>query len=345
MAKRRPTSKDVAELAEVSRTTVSFVLNNVPGMRISQKTRQRVQKAALRLNYHPDATARRMVSGRTHIIGFVLRQSADQTFADFFLPQVLNGLLRGAAAQDYHILFEPIAPNDKSSAYTRLLGEHHVDGIVLSGPRTDDLELQRLYAEGAPVVLMGQLPQCRIPFVDVDNIGGAELATRHLLNLGHRRVGLITNAPLDYTASTDRMKGYRRALGKAGIRFDPALVQYGNFTPQSGLRAMKTLLDLKPRPTAVFVASDTVAFGALHAIRRRGLHIPQELAVVGFDDVPMAQFADPPLTTLRLPAFKLGEQAAKVLLNLITKEHANHPHILLETELVVRESCGTHLQA
>ncbi|MCL5950411.1 MAG: LacI family transcriptional regulator [Chloroflexi bacterium] len=344
MAQRRPTSKDVAELAGVSRTTVSFVLNNVPGMRISQRTRQRVQKAALRLNYHPDATARRMVSGRTHVIGFVLRQSADQTFADFFLPQVLNGLFRGAAAQDYHVLFEPVAPDDKTGAYAALLHERHVDGIVLSGPRTDDLELERMYAEGAPVLLMGQLPQSRIPFVDVDNVGGAELATRHLLNLGHRRVALITNAPLAYTGSADRMKGYRRALAKAAIRFDPALVRYGNFTPQSGYVAMQALLEVRPRPTAVFAASDTVAFGALHAIRECGFRIPQEMAVVGFDDVPLAEFVDPPLTTLRLPAFQIGENAANALIGLIAKERANHPQMLLKTELIIRESCGAHLR-
>jgi DNA-binding LacI/PurR family transcriptional regulator len=340
MQNRRITSKDVAELAGVSRTTVSFVLNDAAGMRVSDKTRRRVKRAALRLNYHPDETARRMVSGQTHVLGFVLRQTTDQTFADSFLPQVLNGLSRGAAAHGYHLLFEPIAPNDKTGAYARLIRERHVDGIMLSGPRIDDPELARIHSEGAPIVLMGQLPRSSIPFVDVDNIGGAESATQHLIKLGHSRIALITNAPLAYTASSDRLKGYRRALSTARVEYDKGLVRYGNFTPQSGFVAMNELLKLRPRPTAAFVASDTVAFGALHAIRRSGLRVPQDLALVGFDDVPLSEFLDPPLTTLRLPAHRLGQGAAEMLVRLIRKEPVENLNVLLETELIVRESCG-----
>ncbi len=343
MPKRRVTSKDVAELAGVSRTTVSFVLNDVPGMRISPQTRQRVKRAALRLNYHPDAAARGMVTGKTHTLGFVLAQDADQAFSDFFLPQVLNGLSQGASAQGYHVLFEPIAPNDASGEYARLVREHHVDGIILSGPRLHDRNLRRIIAEGAPVVLHGQLPNSDIPFVDVDNVGGAAIATGHLLRLGHRRVAMITNAPPAYTASADRLKGYRQALKAAGIVFDRSLVRYGNFTPYSGLQAMNGLLACKPRPTAVFVASDTVAFGALHALHQAGVRVPQDMALVGFDDVPLANFVDPPITTLRLPAYQLGHGAADLLIRLIAKDKVENPHILLETQLIIRESCGADL--
>ncbi|MEK7784793.1 MAG: LacI family DNA-binding transcriptional regulator, partial [Chloroflexota bacterium] len=153
------------------------MLNNLPGMRISEETRHRVLDAAHQLNYHPDATARRMVSGRTHIVGFVLRQSPDQAFADHFLPQVLNGLGQAAAAQSYHILFQPVPPKNTTNTYTRLIRERHVDGILLSGPRFDDEALLKMQNEGAPIVLMGQLPNVSIPFVDVDNVGGARLAT------------------------------------------------------------------------------------------------------------------------------------------------------------------------
>lgn len=344
MSKHRVTTQDVAEQAGVSRATVSFVLNDVPGMRISPKTRRRVKRVALQLNYHPDATARRMVSGQTHVLGFVMRQTSDQTFADTFLPQVLNGLSYGAAAMGYHILFEPIAPDNKTSTYARLIHERHVDGIVLSGPRIDDRELSRIHVEGAPIVLMGQLPGTDIPFVDVDNIGGAEQATRHLINLGHRRIALITNAPPAYTASVDRQKGYRRALTKAHIKYTKELVRYGNFTPQSGFIAMNELLDLHSPPTAVFIASDTVAFGALHAIRRRGLHVPQDLALVGFDDVPLSSYIDPPLTTLCLPAYQLGRVTTDLLVRLIRKEPIKHTQILLETKLIIRESCGACLR-
>src|SRR5512143_2988569 len=164
--KKRSTARDVAQLAGVSRTTVSFVLNKVDGIHISPETRQRVLDVARELNYHPDATARRMVTGRTNVIGFVLRQSPDQVFADQFLPQVLNGLTHAAAAQGYHVLIEPIPPENKTGAYLRLVRERHVDGIVLSGPRFDDAELLRFHAEGWPIVMMGQLPNTDLSFVD-----------------------------------------------------------------------------------------------------------------------------------------------------------------------------------
>lgn len=340
---KRVTTKEVAEQAKVSRTTVSFVLNNVAGIRISEETRQRVLEAARRLNYHPDATARRMVTGRTQILGFVLRQSPDQVFADRFLPQVLTGLSRAASAQGYHLMLEPIPLDAAADVYTKLIRERHVDGIILSGPRFDDQDLLRIHSEGAPIVLMGRLPNTDIPFVDVDNVGGAFTATKHLIDLGHRRIGLITNADPEYTASADRLSGYRQALESAGIPFDLALVRYGDFTPQGGDAAMSDLLHVTPRLTAVFIASDTVALGALRAIRRADLHVPDDLAIVGFDDVPLIDLIDPPLTTVRLPAYGLGWGAADMLIRLIGKENIAQPFVTLETELIIRKSSGVKL--
>jgi LacI family transcriptional regulator len=340
---KRATAKEVAERAGVSRTTVSFVLNNVAGMRISEETRQNVLQAAQALDYHPDATARRMVTGRTKILGFVLSQNLDQALADHFVPTVLNGFSQAAAALGYKVLFEPMPPEASAGAYTRLVRERHVDGFALSGPRVDDDELWRIEEQRAPVVIMGQLPGSNFPFVDVDNQGGAALATQHLIGLGHQRIALITNAAPVYTASADRLAGYHRALEEAGLPFAPELVRYGNFTPQSGVAAMDELLQVQPRPTAVFVASDTVALGALQCLRRHGLRIPEDLAVVGFDDIPLVEFIDPPLTTVRLPAFGLGWGAGELLTRMIAGEEINNPQVILETELIVRESCGAGL--
>lgn len=337
---KRATTKDVAEMAGVSRTTVSFVLNDVQGMRISQETRQRVLDAARQLNYHPDATARRMVSGQTNVIGFVLRQNPDQAFGDYFLPQVLRGVSQAALALGYHTLFEPVPPEDKSGVYMRLILERHVDGIVLSGPRSDDLELLNIHQEGVNVVLLGQLPGSNISFVDVDNVGGAKKATQHLIDLGHKRIAMITNAALAYTASQDRLSGYRAALEGAGIPHDPSLIRYGNFTLNSGYHAMQDLLSQRPFPTAVFVASDTVAVGALQAISQAGMSVPDDISLCGFDDIPVAGFIDPPLTTVRLPAHGLGWGAANLLIRMINKEDIQNHHIILETELIVRASSG-----
>jgi len=339
---KRVTTKDIAKLAGVSRTSVSFVLNNVPGVKISEETRQRILDAAQQLDYHPDAAARSMVSGKTRVIGFAVRQNVDQVFADQFIPEVLHGLAQSAATFGYRILFEPISPEVVSGAYTKLIAERHVDGIILSGPRFDDAELLRVHAEGWPVVLLGQMPQSDLSFVDVDNIGGAQLAVRHLLQLGHTRIGLITNASLEYTASADRLTGYKQALIAAGVDIDESLIQFGDFSPQGGERAMSQLLALSEPPTAVFIASDTVALGALQTLRQHKKRVPEDIAIVGFDDIPLVAFIDPPLTTVKLPAFALGWNAAQMVIQHIINGKPDRPaQMILETELVVRRSCGT----
>ncbi len=342
MPPKRATAAKVAELAGISRTTVSFVLNNVPGIKISEETRQRVLDAARELNYHPDANARRMVTGQTRMIGFVLRQSPDQAFSDHFFPQVLHGMSQAATAQGFHLLFEVIPPEDHRNVYMQLINERHVDGIVLSGPRSDDTELLPAYEQGANIVLLGQIPGNNIPFADVNNIGGARTATKHLISMGHTRIGIVTNAPLAYTASTDRLTGYQEALAEAGIPYEEPLVQVGNFTTESGCLAMRELLAMPERPTAVFVASDTVALGALQAIHQAGLRAPEDMAVCGFDDIPLAKYITPSLTTIQLPAYGLGWAAAEMLIRMISKDEIKNPYVILNTELVIWDSCGAH---
>jgi len=338
----RPTQRQIAEESGVSRTTVSLVLNDVPGVRISPETRQRVLKVARRLDYYPDAAARTLVSGRTQTIGFVLCQSPDRIFADAFLPEVLRGVGDAVQQIGFRVLLRSVEDVTAPEAYIGLVREKHTDGIILSGPRSDDQQLPHLKAEGFPVVLLGQLSGSGIPFVDVDNVGAAKQAVEHLIGLGHQRIGIITNTSLEYTAARGRLAGYRQALERATLSFDEGLVRYGDFREESGRVAMKQLLDLPEPPTAVFVASDLVAFGALVAIRQRGLIVPDDVALVGFDDVRLAHYVDPPLTTMRLPAYELGYKAATLLTQLIGGETAEEQGILLQTELVVRQSCGAH---
>jgi LacI family transcriptional regulator len=316
------------------------VLNNVPGVRVSPETRQRIFEVARRLNYYPDAAARTLVSGRTHTIGFVLCQSPDRIFTDAFLPEVLSGVGDGFQATGFRVLLHAVEDVTEPEAYIGLVREKHTDGIILSGPRSDDEQLLRLKVEGFPVVLMGQLPGSDIPFVDVDNVGAARQAVSHLLGLGHRRVGMITNAPLAYTAACDRLTGYRQVLEEYGVSLDGELVRQGDFREESGQIAMDELLDVSDPPTAVFVASDLVAFGALEAIRGHGMSVPDDVAVVGFDDVRLAHYVDPPLTTVRLPAYDLGHRAAALLTQLIRNEPVEEREIVLQTKLVVRQSCG-----
>ncbi len=337
--RKRVTSRDVARLAGVSRTTVSLVLNNVPNARISPETRRRVLEAARQLNYHPHAAARSLVSRRAMTLGLILCQTPEQVFADPFLPQVLLGINSVAQEHGYRILLETVAHPD-DNGYASLALEKRTDGIILSGPRSDDHALRALHEEGFPIVLLGQLRDTDIPFVDVDNVQAAHMAVEHLIELGHTRIGIITNGPLHYTASADRLEGYRRALAAHGIPVDERLITTGAFREESGREAMERLLDLPEPPTAVFAASDAIALGAMVAIRRRGLRIPDDIALVGFDDIPLAAYVNPPLTTVRLPAYELGREAARLLINIVEVRTPESTRILLETTLVVRESCG-----
>jgi LacI family transcriptional regulator len=337
------TSADVARLAGVSRTTVSFVLNNVPNVNISEETRQRVLEAARQLNYHPIAAARSLALRRTQTLGLILCQTLDRISQDAFLPEVIRGINAVTSEHSYRVLVESVEDVTRPDAYIGLVHQAHIDGIILSGPRSDDSQLPYLRDEGFPVVLMGQLPGAGLPFVDVDNVRAARMAVAHLVGLGHQRIACITNAPLEYTAATDRLKGYWIALEAAGLPFDPLLVRYGDFKERSGFEAMQSLLARPQRPTAVFVGSDVVAFGVLRAARQAGLNVPRDLALVGFDDVPLAHYIDPPLTTVRLPAQRLGAEAAKMLIRML-EQGSGESSLLLDTELVIRQSCGAALQ-
>lgn len=341
MNSKRVTSQDVANRAGVSRTTVSLVLNNVKDAQISDETRKKVLMAATELDYHPDASARRLVQGRSQVIGFVERHSPFQNFADAFMAEVLRGLHGVARQHNYHVLFEPTSEKrEAKNDFMRLIRERHADGIVLSGPRFDDQLFFQRYAQNAPIVLQGRLPGSNLPSVDVDNVGGARMATDHLLALGYRKIAMITNGPLAYTAAADRRSGYLQALQEAGIEFLPSMIQIGAFSPESGYHAMQRLLELYPRPEAVFVASDVVAIGAIEAARQANLRIPDDLAIVGFDDIPWSAYLNPPLTTVRLPAYSLGWKAGYLLIQLLNQEEIEEETILLETQLIVRESCG-----
>jgi len=340
MVKKKVVSADVARLAGVSRTTVSLVLNNVPGTNISEETRQRVLAAARKLEYYPHAAARSLASRRSGNIGVVLCQSADRLFADVFLMEVLQGIHSVIRPRGFHILLEAVEDVTSPDAYFGLVQSRQIDGLIVSGPRSDDTQLPRIQENGFPVVLEGQLPGSELPQVDVDNVGGARLATEYLVSLGHRRIAFISNGPLIYTASRDRLLGYQSVLRDVGLECDESLVRYGEFSRASGYEAMQSLLQLPERPTAVFVASDVVAFGAMAALQDANVRIPEEMAVVGFDDVRMAAYVTPPLTSVRLPARELGETAAEILLRLIQGEKAEPQVVLLDTELIIRQSAG-----
>lgn len=332
------TIKDVARKAGVGIGTVSRVFNRSP--LVSQETQMRVLQAAEELGYHPDVSARRLVQGRTRIIAFIERHTPRHLYVDAFMSQVLLGVHTESREAGYHILLEPFTTTDVNgdNRLFQLIREKHADGIIISGPRIDDPIFSTLKDETLPVVLHGNYPGVALPSVDADNFHGARLATQHLIQLGHTRIGMISNGPFEYTAAVARRDGYLAALEEAGLPVDPAIILPGGFSPESGFQAMQILLAAEQRPSAVFVASDTVAVGAIKASRAAGVNLPGDMAMVGFDDIPWAAYLTPPLTTVRLPAQEIGRQAAKLLIQIIDGKSPKNTQRLLPTKLIVRGS-------
>jgi LacI family transcriptional regulator len=320
---------------------VSFVLNDVPGVKISQETRKRVLEAARELDYYPASSARALASGRTQRIGLVLGEGQDRLSADAFLPSFLQGVTASVRRRGYRLVLQMAEDVTSREAYMGLIREQQIDGLILSGPRSDDPLLLELAESDFPMVLHGHVPEAPFPCVDIDNQSGARQAVEHLIGLGHRCIGFISNAPLSYSGAQERFAGYRSALAAHDIALRPELVQPAAFLPETGQEAMEELLQLCTPPTAVFAAGDVIALGAMSALHAAGVLVPDQVALVGFDDIFLSAFAHPPLTTVRVPAYGLGWTAAEQLIALIQSDHEVDT-VILETELVVRDSCGAN---
>lgn len=339
MPKKRVTSQDVADLAGVSRTTVSLVLNEVRGFKITEETRQKVREAAEQLGYIPNATAQALATRRAKAIGLVMTRSPHHIASDAFLPQILSGLLKVTKGHRLRLLIESVEPEHQDRVYLELVRAKHIDGMILLTPRIDDTALRRLEEIDTFTVVMGKLEDSNLYSVDVDNQLAARKATQYLIDMGHTRIACIANAPVSYTSSYERVLGYKDSLIEAGIKPEEGMIFYADFDPQSGFERMKSLLASGKEFTAVFVASDTVAMGAKAALREAGLRIPDDVSVMGFDDIPWAKYSDPPLTTVSLPAQELASRACLLLLDLMRGADPVEKNLVLDTELVVRRSC------
>ena len=332
MVSRRTRAADVAAAAGVSQTTVSLVLNGRSG-HVSEATRQKVLATAEALGYHLNTPARQLASGVTNTIGLVVRKSFEQIAGDSFLGATLHGLASVARASGYRVVVESIAPGE--ATYESLLRAQHVDGLVISGPRADDEELKRLVADGFPIVIHGSRPDLAVPSVDVDNVAGARLAVEHLIALGHRRIACVI-FDLSFVAARERLQGYEGALRDAGIAFDQALIAETGYRVVGPQSAVANLL-ARDDYTAIFAAADMTAAGVLGALRAAGRRVPDDISLVGFDDIPLAEFLDPPLTTIRVPAVQVGEAVGRALLDRLDG-HPEERRILLPVELMVRAS-------
>lgn len=336
MKKKRVTSFDVADSAGVSRSTVSLVLNDVKSITISDATRKRVIDAATRLKYVPHAAGQALASQKTRNIGFIYSES--QSSHDFLL-QFVNGLVVAANRYDLRLVTDMYRDGESFNELLTLTRSRHIDGLIMTEPSTSDPILHQLAEENFPAVLIGTLPTESLCSIDIDNILAAEMITNHLVSLGHNIIACITNAPPEFTAASSRLEGYRRALESAGLPYNESLVRYGGFTAESGYRTMMELLKHADTiPTAVFVASDIVAFGAMRGILDSGLKIPDQIAVAGFDNISLSAYASPPLTTIGFPVLDECLRAAEMLIELIDGRLEPGYHENIETELIIRQS-------
>ncbi len=340
MADEKLTLDEIAEKAGVSRTTASRVINNRPHVR--PELRQRVMRVVEATGYRLNPVARSLAMQRSEIMGLVIPRSTHAFFEDPYFPILIQSIAKTCNYYDYTLalfLFESEA--DEEQLYPRISRRGLLDGIILQVGEIKDSLTSRLMQENFPVLVIGRpkdVPD--VSYLDVDNVAGARKAVAHLFATGHQRIATITGA-LTTTAGIDRLAGYHQVLQERDCPSDPALIVEGNFTREGGYQVMQQLLP--HQPDAVFIASDTMALGALDAISEAGLHVPEDIAIVGFDDLVPAFQATPPLTTIKQPISQFGRKAVELLLDIIARGPYPPRHILMDTELVVRESCGAHL--
>lgn len=326
------TIEEVAAAAGVSRSTVSRVVNGSTA--VSPSALESVKRAIAELNYVPNRAARSLASRQTHAIALVVPEDTTRFFGDPFFAAIVSGINARVSRSDYvlNLFIASDDPGDKTTSYVR---SGSVDGAIIVSHHTSDLYIDRI-AAAVPVVYGGRpvRERERDYYVDVDNVAGGREATEFLISRGHRRISTITG-PLTMPAGVDRLKGYRDAMTAAGL--EEGAVEDGNFTADGGAAAMRRILERGEDLDALFIASDLMARGALAVLARAGIRVPDDVAIIGFDDSPVATTVTPQLTTMRQPSFAQGERMAEVLMDLLAGRNPQHVTVL-ETELVVRDS-------
>jgi DNA-binding LacI/PurR family transcriptional regulator len=328
----------VARLAGVSRATVSRVVNGNP--KVGDDVRRDVERAIAKLGYVPNPAARSLVTRRSQSVGLVIAEPPGRLFEDPFFPRLLRGISAALSARELQLVLLMPQSAPEASRVERYLSAGHVDGALLVSLHGDDPLPAAMASRGVPVVVGGRPPsRAAVSYVDVDNVDGARTASAHLLDAGRRAVAHIGGPP-DMSVGVDRLAGYRLAMASAGLDADERLVASADFTQQGGADAMRRILDQRPDVDGVFAASDLMAAGAVQALRAAGRRIPDDVAVVGFDDSPIAATSDPPLTSIRQPIEEMGREMVRLLLEQATRPASvSVPRkVILATQLIVRRS-------
>ena len=332
----RPTLEQVAARAGVGRGTASRVING--GAKVSARSRQAVEDAIAELGYVPNPAARALVKRRTDTVALVIAESEERVFGEPFFAGVVRGIGAALADADRQLVLILAQASQRRGRLDDYLTRQHVDGVLLLSLHEDDELPDRIRAAGLPVVVGGRSSEAvAAGFVDVDNVQGAALAVAHLVERGRTRIATIAG-PSDMVAGSSRLRGYAAALAEADRPLDGRLVEHGDFSQESGVAAMRALLERDPALDAVFCANDLMAVGALQALREVGRRVPEDVAVVGFEDAPIARSAHPPLTTVHQSSEEMGREMVALLLATMAEPDGDHPGRMLSTRLVVRDS-------
>ena len=333
------TLRDVAEEVGVSITTVSRALAGYDD--VAESTRQRVIAAASELGYVPNITARRLQKQRTDTLGFIIPTFGPR-FSDPFFSEFIAGI--GNTAADHHLdLLVSTHPPDSErelDAYRRAARGGWVDGLIVVRTREDDRRIELLCENHFPFVAFGRTDsECHFPYVDEDSAAGMSLLVQHLIDRGHRRIGFIAPPP-GLMFGRYRRQSFLDTMQANGLEVRPEWVVEGDMTQRSGAEAVQKLLALSPRPTAIIGGNDLMALGAMGAMQKAGMEIGREMAVAGFDDIPPAAHAHPPLTTIRQPIYEIGQRTCEMLIAIVHGRKPENEHVLLTPTLVIRESSG-----
>lgn len=326
----------IAELAQVSRSTVSRVINEQPD--VKPEVRRRVLKLIEETGYLPHTGARSLRKKNCDVIAFVICSTVNGLFTDPYYPVLTKGIALGLNRHNKTLAL--FLEGDPDTIYPRLARPGQFDGILIQVGKSDDYLINKMKQTDMPFMVLGRPAESDVSFIDADNVSGGYQATLHLIQRKHERIATIC-AALSSTTGVDRHQGYCNALTERGIPYREELVAEGDFSEAGGYYAMQRLLT--QHPDAVFVASDLMARGAIRAIREAGLSVPQDIAIVGYDDLPPAVSAAPHLTTIRQPIARLGYTAVELLLDMIDHKQQSLQRIMLDVELVVRDSSGERL--
>jgi LacI family transcriptional regulator, galactose operon repressor len=330
------TLEQIAVIAGVSRATVSRVINIDPN--VSDKTRARVMRVIQEFNFQPNRAARSLAGGRAGVIGLVIPVGVGTIFAEPFFSLLIQGVTSESNSRDVSTMLWLAEPDYERRMITKILYNGLVDGLIISSTTSDDPLIEAICRSHMPFVVVGRYPcQEELTYVDSDNLSGAHQAVEHLLGLGRQRIATITG-PQNTAVGQDRYQGYVQVLQQHGLPVLPELVVESDFTDGGGYAAIQRLLP--HHPGAVFVASDWMALGAMRALREAGARVPEDIALVGFDDIPLASQTMPPLTTIRQQILQIGALASQMLLNLLDNPASPPVQKILPTELVIRQSSG-----